>query len=88
MLEVTLPEKLDNCRYRRNKEETAVPGTSNVSDKSKLIAEPRADLEVLAGPPSSERNDANVYAGYWQARSGLLIPASETDHSLHRPSGE
>ena len=65
-----------------------MPKTPNVSDESNPIAEPRADLEVLAGPPSSERNDANDYAAYWQARSGLLIPAPETDHSLHRPSGE
>ena len=88
MLEVRLPEKLDNCRYRRNKEETAVPETPQcISDESKLIAEPRADLDGLAGPTSSERNAANVYAAYWQARSGLF-PVPETDHSLHRPSGE
>jgi len=58
-------------------------GTLDVSDESKLIAEPAADLDVLAGPPSSERNDANDYAAYWRARSGLLIPIPETDHSLH-----
>jgi hypothetical protein len=65
-----------------------MPGAPNVSDESKLIAEPRADLDVLARPPLSERNDTNVYAAYWQARSGLLITIPETDHSPHRPSGE
>ena len=71
MLEVRLLKQLDNCRYRRNEEETAVPAALNVSDESKLIAEPRADLDMLAGP-SSERSDANVYAAYWRARSGLV----------------
>jgi len=58
----------------------AVPGTPNVSDESNPIAEPRADLDVLAGPPSSKRNDANEdaneYAAFWLARSGLVIPGS------------
>jgi len=63
-----------------------MPGTPNVSE-SKLIAEPRADLDELAGPPSSERNDINAYAAFWQARAGLVTPVPETHHGLHRPSG-
>ena len=78
-----LLKELDNRRHRRNKEETAVSGTLDVSYESKLITEPRADLDGLAGVPSSERNDANDYAAYWRARSGLLIPITESDYSLH-----
>ena len=58
-------------------------GTLDVSDEFKLIGEPRADLDRLAGVPSSERNDANDCAAYWRARSGLLVPIPESDYSLH-----
>lgn len=54
------------------------------SDESKLIAEPRVDLDMFAGPPSSDRNDANDYAAHWRKMSGLVIPVPETDHTLHR----
>ena len=85
---VKLLNQLDNCGHRRNKEEMAMPGAPYVSDESKLIAEPRADLDVLAGPRSSKRNDANDYAAYWRARSGLVTPVPETDQNLPRPSGK
>ena len=61
-----------------------MPGIPEVSDVSKLKAEPSADLDMFAGPPSLDRNDANDYAAYWRARSGLVIPVPETDHTLHR----
>jgi hypothetical protein len=81
-------EQFDGCQFRRNKKETAMSGTCDVSDESNLIAEPKAAHDELAEVPSSERNDGNDYAAYWRARSGLLIPVPENDHSLHSPSGE
>ena len=57
-------------------------GTPNVSDEYKLIAELRADLDVLAGSALSARNDTNDYAAHWRARSGLLTPIPETEHAI------
>jgi hypothetical protein len=49
-----------------------VTGTLIVNDNSKLIAEPTANLDVWAGRLASEQNAPNVYAAYWQARSGFF----------------
>jgi hypothetical protein len=51
-----------------------VNGTSVVTSESKLIAQPPANLDVPASPPVSEQSETNVYAAYWQARSGFFTP--------------
>jgi hypothetical protein len=56
------------------------------SDESNLIAEAAANIGASAGAPVAERNYANNYAAYWQARSGFFTLPSEPDQARH-PSG-
>jgi hypothetical protein len=54
-----------------------VTGTLIVNDKSKLIAEPTANLDVWAGRLAAAQNAPSIYAAYWQARSGSFELASK-----------
>ncbi len=51
----------------------------NVSDHSRLIFEPSAGLGTSPSWSAAERDDANDYAAYWRARSGLFPRHSERD---------
>jgi hypothetical protein len=59
-------------------EGTAVTETPIVIEDPKLIAEPAASVEVWAKQLAPEQNEANVYAAYWQARSGFFSPAPKS----------
>ena len=57
------------------------------SDEHNLIVEPETNVNGPAASRVPERNDANAYAAYWQARSGFFTSASPADRSRER-SGE
>ena len=43
-----------------------------VSDETGLAKKPQTGLDAPAGAAVQERDDANDYAAYWQARSGFF----------------
>jgi hypothetical protein len=49
-----------------------------------LIVEPDTNVHGPAAQLVPERNYANAYAAYWQARSGFFTPASSADRSRER----
>ena len=53
-------------------------GIPIVKDASKLIAEPAASLDGPATPLPPEQIETNIYAAYWQARSGFFTPAPKS----------
>ena len=54
------------------------------SNECKLFVEPETNVNGPVAPRVSERNYANDYAAYWQARSGFFTPASPADRSRLR----
>ena len=58
------------------------------SDESNLIAEAAANIGASAGAPVAERNYANNYAAYWQARSGFFTLPLEPDQARHPQGGQ
>ena len=49
------------------------------SNECKLFVEPGTNVNRPVAPRVPERNYANDYAAYWQARSGFFTPASPAD---------
>lgn len=55
------------------------------SNDDNLIMESETNLKLPDLPRVPERNYANDYAAYWQARSGFFTPASPADRNRQRP---
>jgi hypothetical protein len=47
------------------------------SEETGLARQPRTGVDAPADPPWTERDDANDYATYWQARSGFFDRAPD-----------
>jgi hypothetical protein len=55
-----------------------MPGTPTVDDDSKLIAEPRANLDEWVGRLMPEQIGSSVYATHWLMRSGFFDVTSKS----------